>query len=130
MAAWEFLAPNLPVRDVPAAQRWYEDVLGLGINWIWEDNFGSVGRDHVELFLYESDERWPVVCSVFVDDVEGVCDRARQRGGEIVSELELKPWGVREFSVRDPDRNVLRIGRGEQDVADAPELTIPAREAV
>jgi hypothetical protein len=88
---WQFLVPNLPVRDVPTAQEWYRDTLGLGINWIWEDNFGSVGADCVELFLYESDEPRPAICSVFVDDVEAIYERARERGGEIVSELELKP---------------------------------------
>jgi catechol 2,3-dioxygenase-like lactoylglutathione lyase family enzyme len=56
---WSFLAPNLPVRDVPAAHEWYRDVLGLAVNWIWEDNFGSVGQDSVELFLYETDELEP-----------------------------------------------------------------------
>ena len=112
--AWEFLVPNLPVRDVPAAQEWYREVLGLGINWIWEDNFGSVGRDQVELFLYESNDPRPGICSVFVDDVDSIYERARERGGEIASELELKPWGVREFSIRDLDGNILRIGRGEQ----------------
>ena len=124
MAHWEFLVPNLPVRDVRASQEWYRDVLGLGVNWIWEDSFGSVGRDHVELFLYESDDPRPMISSVFVDDVENVLDHARSRGADIASELELKPWGVREFSVRDPDGHLLRIGRGEQDARDRPELTV------
>jgi catechol 2,3-dioxygenase-like lactoylglutathione lyase family enzyme len=111
---WQFLVPNLPVRDVPVAQEWYRDTLGLGVNWIWEDNFGSVGIDHVELFLYESNDPRPGICSVFVDDVDSIYERVRERGGEIASELELKPWGVRECSIRDLDGNILRIGRGEQ----------------
>jgi catechol 2,3-dioxygenase-like lactoylglutathione lyase family enzyme len=93
---WSFLVPNLPVRDIPAAQEWYRDVLGLGVNWIWEDNFGSVGQDSVELFLYETDE------------------------------LELKPWGVREISVRDRDGNLLRIGRGERRVTESTQYSVPA----
>jgi catechol 2,3-dioxygenase-like lactoylglutathione lyase family enzyme len=121
--AWQFLVPNLPVRDVQAAQEWYRDTLGLGINWLWEDNFGSVGADCVELFLYESDEPRPVICSVFVNDVEEIYERARERGGEIVSELESKPWNVREFSVRDPDGNVLRIGTGVDEPAASEEVT-------
>ena len=127
---WEFLVPNLPVRDVQAAQRWYEDVLGLGVNWIWQDNFGSVGRDHVELFLYGSEAPHPTTCSIFVSDVEGVHERCKERGGEIVSELETKPWGVREFSLRDPDGHVLRIGRSESDVADTAQFSVPERGAV
>jgi uncharacterized glyoxalase superfamily protein PhnB len=128
--AWDFLVPNLPVRDVPAAQQWYEEVLGLGINWLWEDNFGSVGGDHVELFLYESDAPHPTICSIFVDDVEAVYERCRERGGEIVSDLEAKPWGVREFSIRDPDGHVFRIGRGERDVSDVPQFSVPERGSV
>lgn len=120
---WEFLVPNLPVRDVSAAQDWYRDTLGFGINWIWEDNFGSVGMDRVELFLYESDDPKPGICSVFVDDVDAIYEHARERGGEIASELELKPWGVREFSIRDPDGNVLRIGRGDGEPAEAEKFT-------
>ena len=120
---WTCMIPNLPVRDVPAAQEWYRDTLGLAINWIWEDNFGSVGMDLVELFLYKADERNSVICSVFVDDVDSVYERARERDGEITSELELKPWNVREFSIRDPDGNVLRIGEGQEEHAAGEKLT-------
>jgi uncharacterized glyoxalase superfamily protein PhnB len=42
--------------------------------------------------------------------VESIYERCRDRGGEIVGDLEAKPWGVREFSIRDPDGHVLRIG--------------------
>jgi catechol 2,3-dioxygenase-like lactoylglutathione lyase family enzyme len=119
---WTCVTPNLPARDVPAAQEWYRDTLGLEIKWLWEDNFGSVGSGYVELFLYESDELKPVVCSVFVDDVDAVYDRSRAHGGEIVSELEAKPSGLREFSLRDPDRNVLRIGSPGGESAESQEL--------
>jgi catechol 2,3-dioxygenase-like lactoylglutathione lyase family enzyme len=111
MPRWEFCVPQLPVRDVRAAQRWYRDVLGLGSNWIWEDNFGSVGSDHVELFLYASADPHPSYVSIFVDDVDAVYAACRGHGGEIVSPLERKPWNVREFSLRDLDGHVLRIGR-------------------
>jgi len=62
MVSWTCLVPNLPVRDVAAAQAWYRDTLGLRVNWLWEDNFGSVSKDHVELFLYESVDPRPVIC--------------------------------------------------------------------
>jgi catechol 2,3-dioxygenase-like lactoylglutathione lyase family enzyme len=125
---WTCVIPNLPSRDVPAAQEWYRDTLGLEIKWLWEDNFGSVGSGYVELFLYETDDPAPVVCSVFVDDVDAVYERSRERGGEIVSELEPKPWGLREFSLRDPDGNVLRIGSPSGEAAESVEVA--ADEAV
>lgn len=118
---WELLVPNLAVRDVPAAQARYRDTLGFGVNWIWEDNFGSVGRDRVELFLYEEDEPKPGICSIFVDDVEEIYERCRPSGC-VVS--ELKPWGVREFSVKDPDGNVFRIGHSEERPAERERFTV------
>jgi hypothetical protein len=72
----QFLVPNLAVRNVPAAQAWYRDTLGLRVNWI------------------------------------------------LVSVLELKPWGVREFSIKDPDGNVFRIGRGEGEPAEPERFTV------
>jgi catechol 2,3-dioxygenase-like lactoylglutathione lyase family enzyme len=112
---WEFLVPNLAVRDIPAAQAWYGDTLGFRAAWIWEDNFGSVNADRVEIFLYESDEPKPAICSLFVDDVDEIYERCRPTGC-VVSELELKPWGVREFSVEDPDGNVFRIGTARKSL--------------
>ena len=126
---WTCVIPNLPVRDVPAAQEWYRETLGLDVNWIWQNNFGSVGSGYVELFLYQSDDPKPVVCSFFVDDVDALYERSGGRGGEIVSELELKPWDVREFSIRDPDGNVLRIGQGVEESAESETLTT-AEEAL
>ena len=138
MAQWEFLVPNLPVRDVRAAQAWYRDVLGLGVNWLWEDNFGSVGQDHVELFLFhsqrhrlgrpddESEQPGSVICSIVVDEVDAIYERCRKHGADICSELELKPWNVREFSVRDMDGNMFRIGTAVQDPVPRPEFGYPA----
>jgi Glyoxalase/Bleomycin resistance protein/Dioxygenase superfamily len=125
---WEQLVPNLSVPDVGAAQRWDSEVLGFEINWTWEDNFGSVGSENVEIFLYESDEPTHAINSIFVDDVESVYARCREHDAEIVSDLELKPWSVREFSVRDPGGNTLRIGRGEEPVDQVEQVTFGRAE--
>jgi predicted enzyme related to lactoylglutathione lyase len=127
MAAWTCVIPQFGVRDVPVAQRWYRDVLGLEIKWLWEDSFGSVGRDLVEIFLFATDDPKPSWCSLFVDDVDGVYDAVRERGGEIESALETKPWNVREFTVRDPDGNCLRVGEGVESPVERPELSVPER---
>jgi catechol 2,3-dioxygenase-like lactoylglutathione lyase family enzyme len=106
----EPLVPNLAVRDVPASQDYYRDVFGAEVKWIWDDTFGSVCLGPHEVFLYQSEESRPAICSIFVDDVDAVHAEMTGRGAEVVEELGLRPWGVREFSVRDPDGNVFRIG--------------------
>ena len=125
MARWDCIIPILPVRDVPAAQDWYRDMLGLEINWIWEDNFGSVGKNNVEIFLFRSEEPSPGWCTIFVDDVDAMYEHCNERGVEIKEEIADKPWNVREFSVRDPDGNVFRIGTAVGDPKPALEFSFP-----
>jgi catechol 2,3-dioxygenase-like lactoylglutathione lyase family enzyme len=121
---WDFAVPQLPVRDVPASQRWYRHVLGFAINWTWEDSFGCVGKDDVQLFLWQRDDPQPVYVSLFVDDVDRLYGEVREPGGDISDSLESKPWGVQEFSMCDPDGNVLRIGTGERPVVEIEEFTV------
>jgi catechol 2,3-dioxygenase-like lactoylglutathione lyase family enzyme len=43
------------------------------------------------------------------DDVDGTFERVRDSGAEIVQEPTDQFWGVRDFAVRDPSGNLLRI---------------------
>jgi hypothetical protein len=59
----------------------------------------TVGRDGIQLHLTSFTDgtvgTWTSNVYIFVDDVDGL-DRT---------------WGTREFSVRDPDRNVIGFGQ-------------------
>jgi uncharacterized glyoxalase superfamily protein PhnB len=41
--------------------------------------------------------------SIFVDDIDSHCERARAAGAEIVEEPAYKPWGLREYTAVDPE---------------------------
>ena len=43
------------------------------------------------------------------DDLDGTFERLRAAGAEIVQEPTDQPWGARDFAVRDPSGNLLRI---------------------
>jgi len=47
---------------------------------------------------------------VLVDDADFVYAVCRERDAKIVDPIASHPWGVREFSVRDPNGHLLRIG--------------------
>ena len=49
---------------------------------------------------------------VIVENVDDIYDEFRGRGADILSMIENKPWGIREFSVVTPDGH--RIGFGQQ----------------
>ena len=36
----------------------------------------------------------------------------------------MKTWAVREFSICDPDGNIIRIGRGQAEPAEGEKLTV------
>jgi catechol 2,3-dioxygenase-like lactoylglutathione lyase family enzyme len=98
------------VTDLEATQAWYRDVLGFEIAWASSD-FGAVWQDRVEIFFARVARPLPGGClCVRVADADALCERYRERGAKIVAELEDKPWGMREFTLEDPNGHLLRIG--------------------
>jgi catechol 2,3-dioxygenase-like lactoylglutathione lyase family enzyme len=43
------------------------------------------------------------------DDLDETFEKVRDAGAEIVSEPTEQPWGTRDFAVRDPSGNLVRI---------------------
>jgi catechol 2,3-dioxygenase-like lactoylglutathione lyase family enzyme len=43
------------------------------------------------------------------DDLDAAFEKLRAAGAEIVQEPDERPWGTRDFAVRDPSGNLLRI---------------------
>jgi catechol 2,3-dioxygenase-like lactoylglutathione lyase family enzyme len=107
---WRGIAPQLPVADVARSQAWYRDVLGLEIAWTRGQSFGAMRGRGVELFLARSDDRSPATCCVLVDDADFAYALCRERNAAIEQPIASTAWGTREFSLRDPDGHLLRIG--------------------
>jgi uncharacterized glyoxalase superfamily protein PhnB len=125
---WRSLTPTLPVRDVKASLAWYRDALGCEIAWVWDDGrFAAVFHgDVVEIFFAPAaGPVTPITCYVRVDDADRLHALYRERGVAIAEPLESKPWGAREFAVRDPDGHVFRLGHGEKSVAEISRFTQP-----
>jgi uncharacterized glyoxalase superfamily protein PhnB len=45
------------------------------------------------------------------DDVDATFEKVRAAGAEVVQEPTDQPWGMRDFAVRDPSGNLVRIER-------------------
>ena len=120
-------SPALPVRDVAGSVAFYRDRLGFAV-WHQDVGFAIVGRDDVEIHLWEaSDEGWrvrtpssPVVsgaesfiagtasCRVQVEGVDELHAELLPQGVLHPSgQLGDKPWGTREFAVLDSDGNLV-----------------------
>ena len=99
--------PELPVRDVERAQAHYRDTLGFKVGWLNPGKeIGSVQRDRAVIFFrrreepFESSVHW-----MFTPDVDSTYAELQTAGANIVEPLEKKPWGLRQFTVEDLDRN-------------------------
>ena len=105
------VVPQLPVADVAKTQAWYRDVLGLEIAWNRGESFGAVRAGLAELFFAKAPEpRVASICCVLVDDADFVYAVCRERNAPIEDPITSQPWGMREFSVRDLNGHLLRIG--------------------
>jgi len=103
------------VADVMQTVRFYRDVLGFESEWLWENppTHGGVrwGEVHVMFSLQpelskrvDGHQHW-----FSVEDVNGLYERHKTAGAPIVSDIENKPWGFREYTVRDINGYHLRF---------------------
>jgi catechol 2,3-dioxygenase-like lactoylglutathione lyase family enzyme len=104
------------VADVTKSVEFYCNVLGFKQNWLWGNppTFGCVGMGKAEVFLCHQPElAQRVEGHMHFFDVAGKLDElyAQQTaaGATIVSPPENKPWGLREYVVRDLSGYHLRF---------------------
>jgi catechol 2,3-dioxygenase-like lactoylglutathione lyase family enzyme len=122
----------IPVHDPDAALGFYRDALGLevrldvpsdGFRWV---TVGSPGQD-VGIVLFqphggrsqtEGDALLTLVtqgslqAAIFSsDDLDATFEKVRASGAEILQEPTSQPWGARDFAVRDPSGNLVRIAQ-------------------
>lgn len=108
-------SPILVVADVPATVQFYTEVLGFASSWTWGEppTFGAATWGNVTIMFsvlpelvgrVEGHGHW-----FDVEDVNGLYAQHLERGAKIVSPIEDKPWGRREYTVRDINGYHLRF---------------------
>lgn len=105
----------LASRDVPSTVAYYRDVLGFEGAWLWGDppTHGGIRLDEAA-FQFTLDPGLAARVEgqqIFVRarGIEEWQERHRANGAEIVAPLEAMPWGMREYTVRDPSGYRLRF---------------------
>jgi GNAT superfamily N-acetyltransferase len=106
----------LAVADVVATVRFYRDKLGFTNEWLWGDppTFAGVSWGKVGVMFCLQ----PTLAaqieghqhSFFVSGIDQLYERHQKNAVEVISPLEAKPWGLREYTVRDPNGYHLRFG--------------------
>lgn len=109
--------PKLPMRDKELTKRYYVDQLGF--RSIGNDDFElylMLVRDQTEIHFFKFRELDPAQnygqIYIRVSGIDLLYRDLLERGVAIHpnGQLALKPWGQLEFSVLDPDNNLLTFG--------------------
>ena len=115
----------LCVSDVPAAVDFYTNKLGfrLGFTWGEPPSMAGVNLGSVQMFL-ERGEPNPRGCSVYfvVSDADELYSFQRANGVDVVAAPEDRPYGLRDYRVR--DLHGYELGFGHRLFNTGPPLTI------
>lgn len=110
--------PKLPMRNKAATRDFYINHLGfLEFGSADFDGYLMVQKDHIQIHFFEFKDIDPKenYGQVYIrtDDIEGLYQEMLDRQLSIhpAGHLETKPWGQKEFSMLDPDNNLLTFGQ-------------------
>jgi catechol 2,3-dioxygenase-like lactoylglutathione lyase family enzyme len=109
--------PILPARDLPRTRAFYES-LGFTAGY-HDDRYEILRRGRLVVHLEQTDELAPdrnrVSCYWRVADADGLYREFAALGLPSdglphLTEPQDEPWGMREFTLKDPSGNLIRIG--------------------
>jgi predicted enzyme related to lactoylglutathione lyase len=106
-------APLLIVPDVPSTADFYRRILGFKTDGgSATAEYSVVWRDNAAVHLARG-ERAPTGVRIFfwVKDVDALHADVVHRGAAIEVPLETRPYGVRDFSIRDPNGVMVVFGQ-------------------
>jgi len=111
--------PVICTADVAGAVRYFEQTLGFEQDWIWGDPpvYAGVKAGDAELYITHDPETAAAIRErrlapdvfLWVSDIEKVYDQHRANGAVIAEELAERPWGVRQYVVREPNGYNLKV---------------------
>lgn len=111
--------PKLPMRSKTATREFYLNKLGFAeFGYKDHESYLMVEKDHVQIHFFEFKNIDPAenYGQVYIrtDDIEALYKSMLDKKLDIhpAGHLQIKPWGQKEFSMLDPDNNLLTFGQG------------------
>lgn len=112
------IIPKLPMRDKAVTKDYYVNQLGFtDIGSQDFDGYLILGRDQIEIHFFEFKDLDPKenYGQVYIrtEDIDSLYQSLIDNGSVIhpSGHLQIKPWGQKEFSMLDPDHNLLTFGQ-------------------
>jgi len=106
------IAPELPAANLKAALAFYEHKLGFRVATVMPaGDYAIMERDNISIHLFQDPSRKqsPMGVHLFTAELEGLRDDFIERGARLSQDIMRKPWGTRDFRVRDEFGNELKF---------------------
>ncbi len=110
--------PKLPMRDKSVTKEFYVDKMGFQqLGSADYDGYLMVEKDAIQIHFFEFKELDPKenYGQVYIrtDDIDALYEYFKNNQLSIHpnGSLQTKPWGQKEFSILDPDHNLLTFGQ-------------------
>lgn len=109
--------PKLPMRNKSATKEYYINQLGFEQYGNDYDNYLMVQKDHIQIHFFEFKELDPREnygqVYIRINDIDTYYGWLQDNKITIHpnGHLQLKPWKQKEFSLLDPDNNLLTFGQ-------------------
>ena len=107
------------VSNVEASLTYYTEVLGFNVDFRYRD---LAGLEHGAVILYLSGPAQDVKKAVgegtiyiFCDEVDQYFQEVTARGASVEITIDDRPYGSRDFAIKDPDGNILTFGKEGHD---------------
>ena len=124
---WKFSGNRyvLAVNNLHRSADFYKNKLGF--HTLWEsDGWHFIVRDNVKIMLGECPDETPaseINCHSYfayfeVEDIEALYNEYQSKKVDVLSGIENKPWGQREFSIRTVDGHRITFGEEIQETTD------------
>ena len=111
--------PVIASNDVAGSVDYFVRVLGFERQWVWGEPPVYAGVRSGDAILYISHDaayvdairnlRLAPDIYIWVDDVETLYAQHLSTGAEIIEKVETKPWGTRQYTIREPNGYRLKF---------------------
>lgn len=113
---WQKIIPKLPMRQKHLTTTFYNQQLGFQIEGDYPDYVVfTIQNQEIHFFLYPDLDVHVNYGQVYIrtDDIQCLYESLMINNVAIHpnGSLSLKPWGQKEFSILDPDNNLLTFGQ-------------------
>ena len=110
--------PKLPMRNKAATEQYYTEKLGFqNVGTADYDGYLILEKDNIEIHFFEFKTLNPTenYGQVYIrtNDIDSLFQAFLAKNVSIhpAGHLQQKPWGQKEFSLLDPDHNLLTFGQ-------------------